>query len=424
MAPAQLWFFLWEDIRSDNFKQDFTTFDQIQKEGIAQAKILNRLGRTGTPEEYSFFIHSDSMKASVQILSDKAIQATWQLYCRQDSSVVVSVRKTDDPSPNSSRAPSYSIALAARRAASSGSSVQVPEIPLIAAAHQVSSGMDVVLRTPLADLPEDEKVVIEVDSGESFAFSREYVTCRFLVPACFQSLTSYTAWVNSQAQDGKDLTEIKVTTIDNCGFPTDVQLNRYVWQRSLIRGPWKQDFLSLWDQYVRLTNEREATIAQLCLNNPAFTQNCINFIRDLQYFDSEKSARDRLESTVHQFYIGKPYFDNQTVGVILKMRSVGGTLESQLQTLAAKQTGNGSVCASHDLSPVYQSYLGVSWDKDKSKATSSQYTMSKTELSSEGNKMQQLSRKMSKTLLGQFGKKKGGGKGGRSGGGSSESSKV
>lgn len=129
MAPAQLWFFLWEDIRSDNFKQDFTTFDQIQKEGITQAKILNRLGRTGTPEEYSFFIHSDSMKASVQILSDKAIQATWQLYCRQDSSVVVSVRKTDDPSPNSSRAPSYSIALAARRAASSGSSVQVPEIP-------------------------------------------------------------------------------------------------------------------------------------------------------------------------------------------------------------------------------------------------------------------------------------------------------
>ena len=82
------------------------------------------------------------------------------------------------------------------------------------------------------------------------------------------------------------------------------------------------------------------------------------------------------------------------------------------------------MCASHDLSPVYQSYLGVSWDKDKSKATSSQYTMSKTELSSEGNKMQQLSRKMGKTLLGQFGKKKGGGKGGRSGGGSSESSKV
>ena len=182
MALAQLWFFLWEDVESDKFKQDFTTLDQVKREGITQAKILHRLARTGKPDDYSFFIHSDSMRASVQILSDKAIQATWQLYCQNDSSVVISVRKISDPSPNSSRAPSYSTALAARRAASSGSSLRVPEIPLITAARSVSSGIDVVLRTPLADLPEDEKVVIEVESGESFALSKEYVPCRFLMP--------------------------------------------------------------------------------------------------------------------------------------------------------------------------------------------------------------------------------------------------
>lgn len=179
MAPAQLWFFLWEDFESNKYKQDFTTLDQVKEEGITQVKIMHRLGRTGNPEEYSFFIHSDSMKASVQMLSDKAIQATWQLYCQQDSSVVISVRKINDPSPNSSRAPSYSMALAARRAASAGSSIRVPEIPLMAAARQVSSGMDVVLGTPLASLPENEKVVIETESGTLFTLSKDYVTCRF-----------------------------------------------------------------------------------------------------------------------------------------------------------------------------------------------------------------------------------------------------
>lgn len=238
------------------------------------------------------------------------------------------------------------------------------------------------------------------------------------------SLTIFTAWIDSQIQDGRSLTEIKVTTIDDRGFPTNVQLDRHVWQRSLIRGPWKQEFVSLWDQYTRYTDERESTIARLRLENPAFTQNCLNFIRDLQYFDSEKAARDRLENTAHQFYIGEPYFNSQTVKVILQMRNVGGTLESQLQALATKQAGNGSVCASHDLSPVYQSYLGVSWDKEKSKATSGQFTMSKSELSSEGNKIQQLSRKMSKNLLGAFSKKRSGGRGGRSGEGSAEGSRA
>ena len=99
-------------------------------------------------------------------------------------------------------------------------------------------------------------------------------------------------------------------------------------------------------------------------------------------------------------------------------------MESQLQALAAKRAGSGSICASHDLPPLYQSYLGVSWDKDKSKATSGQYAMKKSEHSSEGSRLQQLTHKMSKTLLGTFGKKKGGGRGGRFGGGSSESPRA
>ncbi|CAD6591294.1 MAG: hypothetical protein ASARMPREDX12_005064 [Alectoria sarmentosa] len=197
------------------------------------------------------------------MLSDNAIQPTWQLCGQQDFNVSISVRKNDDSSSSSSRALSYFPALTARRIASSSSRVQVPEIPLITAARQVFSSVDVVLGTPLADLSKDEKVLIEVESAECFALSKEYVM----------------AWIELQVQDGRNLTEIKVTTIDGRGFPTDVQLD---------------------------CHELESTIAQLRLDDPAFTQNRLNFIRDFQYFDSDRGARERLESTEDEFHLEEP----------------------------------------------------------------------------------------------------------------------
>ena len=163
------------------------------------------------------------------MLSDNAIQPTWQLCGQQDFNVSISVRKNDDSSSSSSRALSYFPALTARRIASSSSRVQVPEIPLITAARQVFSSVDVVLGTPLADLSKDEKVLIEVESAECFALSKEYVMGRFIILFSLLSLTTYTAWIELQVQDGRNLTEIKVTTIDGRGFPTDVQLDCHVW---------------------------------------------------------------------------------------------------------------------------------------------------------------------------------------------------
>ena len=48
----------------------------------------------------------------------------------------------------------------------------------------------------------------------------------------------------------------------------------------------------------------------------------------MQSSNSEKAARDRVESTVHQFDNKKPYINSPTIGLILQMRDVGDTLKS------------------------------------------------------------------------------------------------
>lgn len=48
----------------------------------------------------------------------------------------------------------------------------------------------------------------------------------------------------------------------------------------------------------------------------------------MQSSNSEKAARDRVESTAHQFDNKKPYINSPTIGLILQMRDVGATLKS------------------------------------------------------------------------------------------------
>ena len=63
------------------------------------------------------------MKASVQMLNDEKLPATWHLYCKSDSCVIVSVRSYQDSSSNSSQTPSYSITMKERRVASENWSI-------------------------------------------------------------------------------------------------------------------------------------------------------------------------------------------------------------------------------------------------------------------------------------------------------------
>lgn len=169
----------------------------------------------------------------------------------------------------------------------------------------------------------------------------------------------------------------------------------------------------MWEKHVVATHDRQSTIAQLRETNSNFTQSCINFIHDLRTFGGNEGSRARLESTGHEFYLGRPYFDNVTVNTIMNFKTIDGSVEQQLRALAERRIVGG-ICASHDLSTFFESVLGVSWDKVRSKALSTQHTMAKAEISSEGNRLKKLAHKSGRLFTETFSRKKGGGRGGSS----------
>ena len=67
-----------------------------------------------------------------------------------------------------------------------------------------------------------------------------------------------------------------------------------------------------------------------------FISACRNFIYDLHSFTKPQS-RNRLESTGHEYYLGKPYFKPAQVQKILEMPVMNGTVESKLRELTRKR---------------------------------------------------------------------------------------
>lgn len=125
-SEDQLWFIVRESTTSTRFEQRAMTLEQIQEAGVTLKKFLEWTNTTGNETEFSFFIHSNCMKAAVQLLNDESIYAIYRLYCQKDPIVTIHIRKVHEPSPNSSRAPSHQKVLAERRTASNGK--PVPEI--------------------------------------------------------------------------------------------------------------------------------------------------------------------------------------------------------------------------------------------------------------------------------------------------------
>ena len=189
-SDLQLWFFLGEEVNSQSFSQVKLTVDDVKRNGISLSSIAATLSLRDPVEEYAFFIHSISMQAAVQMLSDRAITATWQLYCQNDPTVTIVVRKAKDPSPNTSRAPSYSKALSERRTASGR--LVVPDLPMHTPPRQVSSGIDSYTQQPLTDLPETDKIVIVDEYGDAQALAKEYLTCTSTIQdSCSSCISSY-----------------------------------------------------------------------------------------------------------------------------------------------------------------------------------------------------------------------------------------
>jgi len=114
------------------------------------------------------------MKAAVQLLSDKSIEVTWNLYCQRDDVVTIHIRTTSDPSPNTSKAPSHNNSLAERRRVS-GQQRKVSEIFNRNPLGHVTSGLDAATLEPIQDLKDDDKVTINIGGGKRETFSKDYL---------------------------------------------------------------------------------------------------------------------------------------------------------------------------------------------------------------------------------------------------------
>lgn len=124
-------------------------------------------------EDHTFWIHSNSMRAAVQLLTDESIRVTYQLYCKDDAVVTIYIRPANDPSPNASHAPSHNISLAERRKASGRRTVS--DIFIRPALPHIHDSLDALSVELLGTLNEVEKVTIDLGMGKSETFSKDYL---------------------------------------------------------------------------------------------------------------------------------------------------------------------------------------------------------------------------------------------------------
>jgi hypothetical protein len=172
-TPDQFWFFIHESTLNKSFFQGTSTLQDIKKNGISLQKCLHLVQIPDhPPEKFSFYIHSESMAAAVNMLHDRAIMSTWEIYCTKDKVVCIHIRDVAEDSPNVSQAASHQSSLAERRKISRS---VISEIVLRPRLRDVSKDFDVVTDEPMQNFLASEKVVIDLENGETRTFTKDYL---------------------------------------------------------------------------------------------------------------------------------------------------------------------------------------------------------------------------------------------------------
>ena len=168
-------------------------------------------------------------------------------------------------------------------------------------------------------------------------------------------------------EEGKEISEIEVESLTPNRCPVRVLLTDKIWMTSLLRGPWEAEFLKLWDERKQIAHQRSSILDQLN-SNPDFANNARQFIKDLRHFGQNVEVQNRLHHTQHEFFLGQPYFDSRTVEKLLSLPVGRGDLDYELKALILRKMERNEgdeLCASHDLAPLYEAALGLSWEKIK-----------------------------------------------------------
>lgn len=169
----QLWFFLFEKTGVSTFHQSVKTRKQIQAQSIEGGCGLDAcLAETGK-------------KTAVQIITDKHLTSSYDALCTTDPVVTITVRENFDVSPNTSEAGSvcnsYAIRqkIARERIPSFGKATTLSSVRIRTKMRDVSGSSDMVSGEPLAELPENEKMVLDLGDGRSETYTTEYALGKF-----------------------------------------------------------------------------------------------------------------------------------------------------------------------------------------------------------------------------------------------------
>lgn len=95
------------------------------------------------------------------------------MYCQNDLVVTVLIRDINETSPNTSRAPSHNNSFAERRKVSRGEIV--PEILMQPHVRHTSGSMDVSTMERIDDVPEFEKITLDLGNEDFQTFTKEYL---------------------------------------------------------------------------------------------------------------------------------------------------------------------------------------------------------------------------------------------------------
>ncbi|KAF4496699.1 hypothetical protein FAGAP_7141 [Fusarium agapanthi] len=326
---AQIWFFLFEDMKSSNFKQTDFSLADVKKMNLTLDQCLKLSGCKGKAQDFSFWIRSQSMSSAVQMLTDEGIIGTYKLYCAKDPIIQIIIRHAEDLSPNTSRAPSHATSLASRQQKSARRGLLAPELFIQPKVRHVSGSTDM---ETFEEIQDDQQVISIVKEGQTFTFTQDYLK----------------GWIESEIANLKPLTDIVVQSLGPDGVTRDVRLDAS-------------------DTFVRSQAKREELLTDLYSHVPNFQKSCLEFIYDIRSFGQNDKTKKRLESIGDQFYLGSPYFDTKIRDKLLQLPVQAGMLQQALDALSNKRLGS-TICASHDLSPIYEYALGITWDKTMKKA--------------------------------------------------------
>ena len=151
-------------------------------------------------------------------------------------------------------------------------------------------------------------------------------------------------------------------------FTHKVQITQEICGNHLIKGPKKKWLIDAWETYTWARKERQAQLKYLEGHFPDFRINCMSSVRDLNNFDKDIRGQRRLGQTGHRFFLGPPYFrEPAVVEELLDLSTQCGRLSEILSRLEQKHRGD-TICATHDLSPVFESALMVAWSKTENRA--------------------------------------------------------